>query len=214
MTNLKNKTALITGASRGIGAAIATRLAADGAHVILHYGTGEAEARGVAESIKAKGGTAELVQADLSRAEGPKQLAERVKSAKVDILVNNAGVAPFASIAEMDEATFDTLANVNMRSLFFVTQKLLPKIPDGGRIINISSAVAVSVIPRHPRVLGDQRIRRRAHAPARSRTWPATHHSERRCAGRDRHAHERMDSRSGRHGDSCANSSASGHRKA
>jgi 3-oxoacyl-[acyl-carrier protein] reductase len=78
------------------------------------------------------------------------QLAERVKSAKVDILVNNAGVAPFASIAEMDEATFDTLANINMRSLFFVTQKLLPKIPDGGRIINISSAVARVSFPGIP----------------------------------------------------------------
>jgi 3-oxoacyl-[acyl-carrier protein] reductase len=142
MTNLKNKTALITGASRGIGAAIAARLAADGAHVILHYGTGEAEARGVAEAIKAKGGSAELVQADLSRADGPKQLSERIKSSKVDILVNNAGVAPFASISEMDEASFDTLANINMRSVFFITQKVLPKIPDGGRIINISSAVA------------------------------------------------------------------------
>jgi 3-oxoacyl-[acyl-carrier protein] reductase len=150
MSTLKNKTALVTGASRGIGAAIAVRLAADGAHVILHYGSGEAEARGVADRIKAAGGTADLVQADLSKADGPKTLAERIKASKVDILVNNAGVAPFASITEMDEATFDNLANINMRSLFFVTQKVLPKIPDGGRIINISSAVARVSFPGIP----------------------------------------------------------------
>jgi 3-oxoacyl-[acyl-carrier protein] reductase len=150
MGQLTNKTALVTGASRGIGAAIATRLAREGAHVILHFGSGEAEARGVADIIKANGGTAEIVQADLSKNDGPKHLAEKIKAAKIDILVNNAGVAPFASITEMDEATFDTLANINMRSLFFVTQKMLPKIPDGGRIINISSAVARVSFPGIP----------------------------------------------------------------
>jgi 3-oxoacyl-[acyl-carrier protein] reductase len=147
---LTGKIALITGASRGIGAAIATRLAADGAHVILHYGSGEAEARVVADAIKAKGGTAELVQADLSKTDGPKNLADKVKASKIDILVNNAGVAPFASVEAMDEATFDNLANINMRSLFFVTQKILPKIPDGGRIINVSSAVARVTFPGIP----------------------------------------------------------------
>ncbi len=141
MGRLTNKTALITGASRGIGAAIASRLAAEGAHVVLHFGSGEAEVRAVADAIKAKGGTAEVVQADLGKNDGPRLLAERTKATKVDILVNNAGVAPFASLAEMAEDAFDNLATINMRSLFFVTQKLLPKIPDGGRIINLSSAV-------------------------------------------------------------------------
>jgi 3-oxoacyl-[acyl-carrier protein] reductase len=139
---LTGKTALVTGASRGIGAAIAERLASDGAEVILHFGSGEAEARVVLDKIIKNGGKGTMVQADLSKADGPKVLAERVKATKVDILVNNAGVAPFATIEQMDEASFDNLANINMRSLFFVIQKILPKIPDGGRVVNVSSAVS------------------------------------------------------------------------
>jgi NAD(P)-dependent dehydrogenase (short-subunit alcohol dehydrogenase family) len=133
---------LVTGASRGIGAAIATRLAREGAEVILHYGTGEGEARAVVEQIKAAGGKASMVQADLARADGPSQLAQRVSAKHIDVLVNNAGVAPFGALEQMDEATFDNLANINMRSLFFVTQKFASRIREGGRIINLSSAVS------------------------------------------------------------------------
>lgn len=139
---LRHKTALVTGASRGIGAAIAKRLAMEGAEVIVHYGNGEAQARQVAADITANGGKAEVVQADLASANGPARLAEAVGSRRIDILVNNAGVAPFASIEEMDEASYDRLSNVNMRSLFFVTQKIMPRIPEGGRIVNVSSVVA------------------------------------------------------------------------
>lgn len=139
---LQHKTALVTGGSRGIGAAIAHRLARDGAEVIVHYGSGEAEARQVAADIVAKGGRASVVQADLAAANGPARLAEAVGDQRIDILVNNAGVAPFASIEEMDEASYDRLSNVNMRSLFFVTQKIMPRIPEGGRIVNVSSVVA------------------------------------------------------------------------
>ena len=139
---LQHKTALVTGASRGIGAAIAQRLARDGAEVIVHFGSGDAEARQVAAGITAEGGHASLVQADLSAANGPTHLAEAVGTRRIDILVNNAGVAPIAGIEDMDEAGYDRLSNVNMRSLFFVTQKILPRIPDGGRIVNISSVVA------------------------------------------------------------------------
>jgi NAD(P)-dependent dehydrogenase (short-subunit alcohol dehydrogenase family) len=150
---LKNKTAVITGASRGIGAAIAQRLAADGAQVILHYSSGAAEAGQVANAIKTKGGVAHLVQADLSKVDGPQKLADAVAAlsvGKIDILVNNAGVAPFAAIADTTPEVFDQLANINMRSVFFVTQKLLPKIPDGGRIVNLSSAVSRTAFPGIP----------------------------------------------------------------
>ena len=147
---LDNKVALVTGASRGIGAAIARRLAGQGAEVILHYGSGEAEAKETEAIIKKDGGKAVTLQADLAIAGGPAQLADRLEHRRIDILVNNAGVAPFGSIEEMDEATFDRLANVNMRSLFFVTQKILPRIPDGGRIINISSVVARTAFPGIP----------------------------------------------------------------
>lgn len=138
---LNQKIALVTGGSRGIGAAIAQRLAAEGAEVIVHYGSGQAEAAEVVETIVAAGGKASLLQADFAAVNGPAELASRLRHERVDILVNNAGVAPFVSLEDMDEASFDRLSNVNMRSLFFVTQKVLPKIPDGGRIINISSVV-------------------------------------------------------------------------
>ena len=138
---LAQKTALVTGASRGIGAAIALRLARDGAHVVLHHGQGAAEARAVAAQIEAEGGSASTVQADLATADGPQQLFAALAAPRIDLLVNNAGVAPFMPIEQMDAASFDQLATVNMRSLFFVTQKALERMPDGGRIVNISSSV-------------------------------------------------------------------------
>jgi 3-oxoacyl-[acyl-carrier protein] reductase len=149
-TPLQGKTALVTGASRGIGAAIAKRLAADGAQVILHYSAGADEVRQVQAEISKAGGKAELVRADLAHTDGPKQLSQQLQAPCIDILVNNAGVAPFASFDQMDEADFDQLANINMRSLFFVTQKVLPKIPDGGRIINLSSLVTRASFPGIP----------------------------------------------------------------
>jgi 3-oxoacyl-[acyl-carrier protein] reductase len=139
---LEGKVALVTGASRGIGAAIAKRLAADGAEVVVHYGSGADEATGVVDDIRASGGKAHLAQADLARTDGPAQLLARVDRPSIDILVNNAGVAPFAQIEDTDGETFDRLATVNMRSLFFVTQGVLPRMPRGGRVINLSSAVS------------------------------------------------------------------------
>jgi 3-oxoacyl-[acyl-carrier protein] reductase len=130
---LSNKIALVTGASRGIGAAIAKRLAADGAEVIVHYGHSPDEANKVVAAIAAAGGKASAVQADLGKSDGATKLAAAVKHSRIDILVNNAGIAPFASIEETTEETFDQLTNVNMKSVFFVTQKLLAKIPEGGR---------------------------------------------------------------------------------
>jgi 3-oxoacyl-[acyl-carrier protein] reductase len=147
---LEGKTALVTGASRGIGAAIAQRLAHDGAQVIVHHGRGEAEARAVAAAIEAAGGRASTVQADLSAADGPRRLFEALPAQPLDILVNNAGVAEYLAFEQTDEARFDAQANVNMRSLFFVTQHALARLRDGGRIVNISSAVSRTFFPGIP----------------------------------------------------------------
>jgi NAD(P)-dependent dehydrogenase (short-subunit alcohol dehydrogenase family) len=144
------KVALVTGASRGIGAAIATRLARDGFHVVVHYGNGEAEARAVCDLIKQDGGSASFVQADLSARDGAERLIAGLSEPHVDVLVNNAGIAPFASIDDMDVDSFDLLSAVNMRSVFFVTQKVLPRLRAGGRIINLSSVVARTAFPGMP----------------------------------------------------------------
>jgi 3-oxoacyl-[acyl-carrier protein] reductase len=147
---LAGKTALITGASRGIGAAIARRLARDGAQVLLHFGAGRAETASLAAEIEAAGGRALTVQADLSRPEGPRELFAALQAPRIDILVNNAGVAPFQTLEQMDEAGFDQLAAVNMRSLFFIAQHALARMPDGGRIVNVSSAVTRTYFPGIP----------------------------------------------------------------
>lgn len=138
----KRRVALITGASRGIGAAIAQRLASDGFHVVVHYAHGAAEARAVCTAIERAGGSAAPLQADLSLSDGPQNLADALREPHIDVLVNNAGIAPFESIEDMNEGSYDRLSNVNMRSVFFVTRYLLPRLRDGGRIVNLSSIVA------------------------------------------------------------------------
>lgn len=152
---LEGQIALVTGASRGIGRAIAKRLAADGAFVGVHYGRSEKEARSAVEEIRADGGRAFLLQADLAQGEVAaaqlfRQFDKETAGAKLNILVNNAGVANFAAFDATDEATFDALFDVNVKGLFFVTQRALPRLADGGRIVNLSSVVARTHFPGIP----------------------------------------------------------------
>lgn len=148
--SLEGKIALVTGASRGIGAAIAQRLAADGAELVLHYGSGRNEVEGLASALRSAGHKAHLLQADLAAVDGGQQLVERLAALKlprIDILVNNAGIAVFAGLDGTSAEDFERLVSVNMRSLFFVTQGVVPLVPNGGRVINISTAATRIAFP-------------------------------------------------------------------
>ncbi len=155
MSQLKNKTAVVTGASRGIGREIAKRLAAAGAFVVAHYNRSAEEAETLLREIRDSGGEGVAVRADLSRpdevADFARDLGARLQAERgaetIDILVNNAAVAVYNSFAETTAEEFDLLYNVNVKSLFFLTQSLLPKINDGGRIVNISSVVSRAYFP-------------------------------------------------------------------
>jgi 3-oxoacyl-[acyl-carrier protein] reductase len=140
---LQGKIALVTGASRGIGRAIAWRLANDGAKVIVHYNTGIEAAQAVVEEIEQNSGEATFLAADLGEIEDARRLAHEVAGEyeRLDILVNNAGWADFKTLDEADEKHFDAMFNLNVRGLFFLTQEAACIMNDGGRIINISSGI-------------------------------------------------------------------------
>ncbi|MEV6932487.1 SDR family oxidoreductase [Dactylosporangium sp. NPDC051485] len=142
MTALAGKTALVTGGSRGIGRAIATRLGRDGARVAVHYGSNEAAAKETVAAIEASGGHAFTVHAEF----GVDGAAETLwagfdaQADSLDILVNNAGIlGDQAEIQDVSRAAFDHLVAVNTTAPFFVTQHALRRLRDGGRIINIST---------------------------------------------------------------------------
>lgn len=145
MMTLTGKTALVTGASRGIGRASALALAKAGAQVLVHYGNSEAAADAVVAEIRQAGGKAEKIAADLRLADGPHTLAQRARAiigGRLDILVANAGISHAASIEDTTIEAFDDLFAVNVRAPFFLVQQLLPVMCKGSSVILLSSLAA------------------------------------------------------------------------
>jgi NAD(P)-dependent dehydrogenase (short-subunit alcohol dehydrogenase family) len=153
MTNLEGKTALVTGASRGIGRASALALGRLRAQVVVHYGRAANEAEEVVAEIRKSGGKAEMIAVDLAAADGPHKLARQVRAIvgdRLDILVANAGVGKAAVIEETTVEDFDNLFAVNVRAPFFLVQQLLPIMTEGSSIVLISSLAAHAVVGTLP----------------------------------------------------------------
>ena len=149
MTTLQSKTALVTGASRGIGRATAAALAKAGAHVLVHYGRSAEEAESLVSEIQAQGGRAEAISADLGTPNGAALLAKQVRAIvgdRLDVLVLNAGISKAATIKDHTLADFDNLFATNVRGPFFLVQQLVPILGEGSNIIVISSIGAHAVV--------------------------------------------------------------------
>src|SRR5260370_1108217 len=160
MSDLISRTALVTGASRGIGRATARALAAAGARVIVHYGNAAAEAEALVKEIRADGGRADAVAADLSAPDGAHKLAVEVRKlvvGQLDILVANAGIATAAAIEDQSVEEFDRMFAVNVRAPFFLVQQLLPLFGEGSSIVLLSSLAArasVGLLPAYAATKG------------------------------------------------------------
>jgi 3-oxoacyl-[acyl-carrier protein] reductase len=153
MPSLNGKTALVTGASRGIGRASALALAAAGAQVLVHYGRGATEADGVVAEIRKAGGRGDAVAADLEKADAPHKLAKLTRNIvgdRLDILVANAGVSKSATIEDTTVEDFDKLFAVNVRAPFFLVQQLLPILSKGSSIVLVASLAARGVVGTIP----------------------------------------------------------------
>jgi 3-oxoacyl-[acyl-carrier protein] reductase len=149
MNSLVNKTALVTGASRGMGRAAALALAAEGARVVVHYGRNADEAKAVVDQIRAAGGRADAVAADLAAPDGAHKLAAQVRNLvgeRIDIVVANAGISNATPIDKITVAEFDSLFAVNVRAPYFLLQQLLPNLAADGSVIFMSSLGAHAAV--------------------------------------------------------------------
>lgn len=155
MSTNKTPIALVTGSSRGLGKSMALHLADAGVDVVVTYRSGEKEAHEVVAQVVAKGRKAIALQLDVADSKSFGAFAERLKSElgrvwqrdRFDYLVNNAGIGVHAPFAETSEAQFDELVNIHLKGPFFLTQKLLGLIADGGRILNVSTGLARFTMP-------------------------------------------------------------------
>lgn len=154
--SLKGKVAVVTGASRGIGRAIALRLARDGALVCVNYRSNVEAARAVVEQVEAAGGAAFALQADVGSVEQLErfyegldaELTARRGDRRFDILVNNAGIAVGSTTAQTTEDEFDRVFATNVKGPFFAARQAIPRLRDGGRVINVSSNLSRRPMPQ------------------------------------------------------------------
>jgi 3-oxoacyl-[acyl-carrier protein] reductase len=139
----RTRVALVTGASRGIGAAIARRLARDGFAIAVNYASNEAEAAAVVAAIEQDGGRALAVRADVSRAADVKRMFSTIEEqlGRIDVLVNNAGVLPYVTIAETSDEVFERTMAINVQGSFNTMREAFTRLNDGGRIVNFSTTV-------------------------------------------------------------------------
>ena len=151
MAPLTGKVAIITGASRGIGRAIALKLSNRGASVVVNYAGSTAKAQEVVAEITQNGGQALAVQADISQVADIQRLFDRAiaQFGKVDILVNNAGVTVYKPVTEVTEAHLYQLLAVNIKGTYFACQQAAQKMAEGGRIINFSSSTTAMMLPTY-----------------------------------------------------------------
>ncbi|MBD0307531.1 MAG: SDR family oxidoreductase [Microcoleus sp. T1-bin1] len=151
MASLAGKVAIVTGASRGIGRAIALRLSQEGASVVVNYARGADRAKDVVSAIEAAGGKALAVQADVSKTAEIRDLFDRTQEtySQIDILVNNAGVTLTKPVAEVTEAEFDNLFAINVKGTFFACQEAAKRMAEGGRIVNFSSSTTAIMMPTY-----------------------------------------------------------------
>ena len=145
MSRFGSKVALVTGAERGIGRAIALRLAGEGAEVLVNYPAAAGPAHEVVATIRAAGGSARAVQADVS--DDAQVAAMLAGIERVDFLVNNAGIGVPAMLGEITAQMLDEVFAVNVKGMVFCAQRVLPRMPAGGRIVNISSSTTQYAIP-------------------------------------------------------------------
>lgn len=149
--NAQQQVAIVTGSSRGIGAAIAQRLAADGYAVIVNYAGNAAEAGKVVAAIEGQGGRAAAVQADVADSAAVQRLFDEAiaQFGRVDVLVNNAGIMPstLPHLADTDDATFDRLFAVNVKGTFNTLREAVGRLEHGGRIVNFSTSVIGLALP-------------------------------------------------------------------
>jgi len=151
MTSKINKVAIVTGASRGIGTAVAERLARDGFTVVVNYAGSPGPAEALVRKIEAAGGRALVAQADVANADAVKRMFDAAQAAfgGVDVLVNNAGIMALAPLAQSDDALFDRHIGVNLKGSFNTMREAARRLRDGGRIVNFSSSVVGLLQPTY-----------------------------------------------------------------